>query len=648
MSYIEFDKNDLVNLHFSTSREILRCSRTGSFATTTLVGLNTRKYHGLFIVPQDKMNGERHLLVSSLNETVVINNMDFHIGVVQYKGGIIEPKGNKYLQHFTADNIPSYLYRVGKFNFTKELLFLNNADRLVIKYTILDDFDSASFIFNPLLAFRSIHSLTHCNNAVKTGFETVDQGVGFCLYDNFSPVYIQCSEPVLYEHNPQWYRDVEYEEELKRGYDGLEDLFMPGRLTAQVSAKEFYITIGTEPINPQELADLYQQESTHHTNRSSFFNCLKNAAEQFIVKRNGHTEIIAGYPWFGRWGRDTFIALPGLTLALNKTELCKEIMDNMIAEMNEGLFPNIGNGSSAAYNSVDAPLWFFRTLQLYAEKTRTKRKIWEEYGDTMKKILNAYRHGTLNHIHRLDNGLIYAGGEGLALTWMDAIVDGKPVTPRTGCQVEINALWYNAVKFSIEVAQSAKDKEFVNEWEELIKDFPTVFKDNFWSKEIGYLADYTNGAYKNFQVRPNMMIAASLPYCPVSEKIRQLVLKRTCEELLTEKGIRSLSPNDSEYKGHYLGNQAERDAAYHQGTCWIWLLFPFTDGMFAVYQDSCVPFLEKVLYRFDSCMTHYGISTVAEITDGDPPFKPNGCISQAWSVAALLYIKWRLDQHSNK
>jgi predicted glycogen debranching enzyme len=226
---------------------------------------------------------------------------------------------------------------------------------------------------------------------------------------------------------------------------------------------------------------------------------------------------------------------------------------------------------------------------------------------------------------------------------MDAIVNGRPVTPRTGCQVEINALWYNAVKFCLDLARVAKDTAFIEEWEPLIHDFPTVFKETFWSKDLGYLADYVDGDYKNFQVRPNMMIAASLPFSPVSEKIRQLILKRTCEELLIEKGIRTLSPNDPEYKGHYHGNQAERDAAYHQGTAWPWLLYPFTDGMLAVYQDQAIPVLRKILYNFDSCMTSYGISTIAEITDGDPPYKPNGCISQAWSVAALLYMKWRIE-----
>lgn len=645
MSYIEFDKEQLVNINFSKSREILRCSHTGAFANTTLVGLNTRKYHGLFIAPQDRIDHERHVLVSNLNETIIVNNMDFHLSMNQFKGGIINPKGNKYLQQFTADGIPTYLYRVGKFNFTKEIIFLKNSDRLIIKYTMLDNYDSASFQFQPLLAFRSIHQLTHANDQVNTQFESVENGVGFCLYDNYTPVYLQCSSPITYQHHPDWFYNVEYEEELNRGYEGVEDLYTPGSFTAEVKDKELFITIGTEPIKTENIAKLYTDDIKQHTSRSSFFNCLQNAADQFIVKRNDKTEVIAGYPWFGRWGRDTFIALPGLTLALGKPELCKEIMDSMIEDMNEGLFPNIGSGANAAYNSVDAPLWFFRTLQLYAQITHTEKKIWKEYGGTMKRILSAYRHGTLNNIRMLDNGLIYAGGPGLALTWMDAVIDGRPVTPRTGCQVEINALWYNAVKFALEMARLAKDSDFIYDWEPMVQDFPAVFKDTFWSKEIGYLADYVDGDYKNFQIRPNMLIATSLPYSPISEKIRQLILKRTCEELLTDKGIRSLSPNDPEYKGHYFGNQAERDAAYHQGTCWIWLLFPFTDGMLAVYQKSAIPVLQRILYKFDNCMTSYGISTIAEITDGDPPHKPNGCISQAWSVAALLYMKWRIEHY---
>ena len=643
MSYIEFDKEKLVNINFSKGREILRCSRTGSYASTTLLGLNTRKYHGLFVVPQDLIDCERHVLVSYLNETIIIDNMEFHLGVHQYQGGIIAPKGNKYLQKFTADVIPTYHFRVGKFNFTKEYLMCNDEDRVIFKYTILDDYESAQILFEPLLAFRNAHQLTHQNPYVNTQYKSIKNGVEYCLYENYTPVALQSDVPVSYLHAPVWFNNLEYEEELKRGYDGHEDLMNPGKISVNVANNEIFLSIGIKPMAPNKIKALFESELSNRIKRSSFINCLHNAAEQFIIKRNGKRQIIAGYPWFGRWGRDTFIALPGLTLALNKPKICKEIMDDMLSEMQNGLFPNMGEGEQKTYNSVDAPLWFIRTLQKYTIFTHAQKKIWAAYGDAVKSILYAYKTGSLFNIKMLDNGLIFAGDDRHALTWMDAVVSGVPVTPRTGCQVEINGLWYNAIKFALEVATYAKDEAFIKDWEEIAMNFPAVFKETFWDKEKGYLADYVNGDDKNFQVRPNMVIVASLPYCPISEKIRQLILKKAHEELLTPKGLRTLSPNDPDYKGKYFGNQAERDAAYHQGTVWAWLLEPFAEGLLAVHQQAALPILEKLLYNFDVCMNDYGISTVEEISDGDPPYKSNGCISQAWSVAALLSIKWLID-----
>ena len=646
MSYIEFSKEQLVNLSFSKSREILRCSRTGAFASTTLAGLNTRKYHGLFIVPQENVDGERHLLVSSLHEAIIIDNMEFRIGIQQYRNSIVDPKGNKYLQRFVADPVPTYYFRVGKFNFTKELLFLDDSDRLIIKYTIEEPFESAKICFQPLLAFRQIHKLTFENEAADRSYQPISNGVEYCLYPGYTPVCIQSSENIShYEHQPTWFHQCEYEEELKRGYEAYEDLFNPGKITVNVKNRELYITLGTEAIAPKNIESLFRSVMEGRTSRSTFFNCLQNAAEQFIITKNNKNIVLAGYPWFGRWGRDTFIALPGLTLALQKPELCKKVMDDMLDEMKDGLFPNIGgDAQAAAYNSVDAPLWFIRCLQQYTYYTKTQKKAWNEYGKVIKNILNAYRSGSLYNIKMDGNGLIFAGEDGVALTWMDAIVEGVPVTPRTGYQVEINGLWYNALKFALEVANLADDKDFYHEWKELASDFPAIFKDTFWSKEKGYLADYVHGEYKNFQVRPNMLIVAALPYSPVSEKIRQLIVKKCMEELLTERGLRTLSPMDSDYKGFYGGSQADRDRAYHQGTCWPWLLMPFADAMIAVYQQQAYPFLEKILYGFEPCMKEYGISTIAEIYDGDPPYRPNGCISQAWSVAALLYIKWKMEK----
>lgn len=644
MAYIEFDKEQLVNINFSKKREILRCSRTGSFATTTILGLNTRKYHGLFIVPQDNIDGERHLLVSNLNETFIINDMEFHIGVQQFKGGILHPKGHKYLENFNADLLPTYQYKVGNFTFNKELLFVSDQDRVLIKYTVPEQFESAFLQIEPFLAFRQIHQLTFKNYQANTNFEWVKNGVRYCLYDQYTPVYIQSSEPVTYRHEPTWYNNVEYEEEIKRGYDGHEDLMRPGKLQMELKQKELYLSIGTTAMDPTQIQTLFQEEMKKKTTRSSFINCLINAADQFIIKRGGKTYIVAGYPWFGRWGRDTFIALPGLTLALNKPQLFKEIIDSIVDEMQDGLFPNIGGTGNAAYNSVDAPLWFIRALQQYAQYTKIKKEVWKEYGMIIKSILNAYRQGTLYNIRMEENGLIYAGNEGVALTWMDAVVDGVPVTPRTGYQVEINGLWYNAIQFALELAKLAKESEFVHEWESIAKGFPNVFKETFWSKEKGYLADYVNGDYKNFQIRPNMVIITSLPYSPISEKIKQLVLNVAMKELLTDKGLRTLSPQDVDYKGFYEGNQAERDRAYHQGTNWPWLLAPYAEGLIAVHQKEAIPVLEKLLYQFDAFMKDYGVSTIAEITDGNPPFKPKGCISQAWSVAAALQIKWLIEK----
>lgn len=646
MSYIEFDKDKLVNLNFSKNRELLRCSGSGSFSLTTLSGLNTRKYHGLFIVPQDDLDGERYLLVSGLNENIIINDMEFHLGINQYKKSVIYPQGHKYLQRFDADPIPTYQFRVGKFNFKKEFVFLQETDRIIIKYTILDEIESATIQFNPLLAFRKIHQLSVENEMVDKSWKSIRNGVEYCLYQRFTPVCIQCSDDdiLTYEHDPVWYKNFEYEQEINRGYDGYEDLYNPGKLNVNINNRDIYITIGLEEIDPAEIEKMFVAELEKHQSRSTFFNCLSNAAQQFIVQRNGKSEVIAGYPWFGRWGRDTFIALPGLTLAVKNYALCKKIMDDMLLEMHDGLFPNIGNGESAAFNSVDAPLWFIRTLQQYSLFTNSRKAIWTEYGDRLKSILSAYKSGTLYNIKMLDNGLIYAGNENVALTWMDAVVNNQPVTSRTGCQVEINGLWYNALRFCMDMAERSGDKLFIDEWKDLINDFPAVFKETFWSKDKGYLADFVDGNYKNFQVRPNMMIVASLPYVPISDKIRQLILKKTMEELLTTRGIRTLSPSDPDYKGTYGGTQAERDRAYHQGTCWPWLLAPFADGLLAVYGKKAYPILKKILFDFEPCMKEYGLSTIAEIYDGNPPHRPNGSVSQAWSVSALLYIKYLLEK----
>jgi len=469
-----------------------------------------------------------------------------------------------------------------------------------------------------------------------------------CLYSGYSNLLMQFSKKAGYTHVPDWYYNIEYDQEMERGYDYQEDLFVPGFFEVSVKKGEsIYFTAGLEEISPATLEQLFQSEINRRTPRNSFENCLINAAQQLIVKNGEKTEIVAGYPWFGRWGRDTFISLPGLTLVKGDYKTCRDVINTMLSELNGPLFPNIGEGKNAAYNSADAPLWFFWALQQYAMFTNTVDKIWEEFGEKLKMILHGFKEGTMYNIKMHENYLIYAGESGKAVTWMDAVVDGRPVTPRTGFAVEINALWYNAVMFALEAARFKEDNAFLYEWSPIANQIPANFKTMFWSKEIGYLADYVYGDYRDFSVRPNQIFATSLPYHPVSEKIRQLIIDTVKRKLLTPRGLRSLTPRHPDYKGIYYGNQKERDEAYHQGTVWPWLLGHFAEGYLKIYKKSGVDYIRSIYKDFEPALAEAGIGTISEVYDGDPPHRAGGAISQAWSVAELLRIGWLIKKYES-
>ena len=649
MSYISFTKEQLVNLEFSLSREVIRSNRAGSYASTTIINCNTRKYHGLLVVPQPFIDGENHILLSSLDETVIQQDAEFNLGIHEYPEKVYMPKGHKYLQSFITEPIPILTYRVGGVVLEKEMLFSKSEDRVIIKYTLVQANSKTKLKIKPFLAYRNIHRLSKANHHIDKRYEIVNNGIKMQLYQGYSHLFLQCSKKADYIHVPDWYYNIEYQKEKERGYDYQEDLFVPGYFEFSIEKGEsVYFSAGIEEVNPANLKRFYTNEVSKRVPRDNFENCLKNSAQQFIVKKNKKTEIIAGFPWFGRWGRDTFVSLPGLTLVTEDYKTCKDVIDTMVAEMNGPLFPNIGEGSNSAYNSVDAPLWFFWALQQYADFTDTKSKIWKEYGKKMRNILEGFRDGTLHNIKMLENGLIYAGEQGKALTWMDAVVNSKPVTPRIGLPVEISALWYNAIMFSLEVAQLAKDEKFVKDWEPLSLIIKESFKDTFWCKDKGYLADYVDGDFKDWSIRPNMVFATSLPYMPLSEKIRQLILELIRKELLTPRGLRTLSPKSPDYKDIYFGNQAERDSAYHQGTVWPWLLGHFVEGYLKIYGKSGLSFIKNIYEGFEPVMKEHGIASISEVYDGNPPHAPGGTPSQAWSVAELLRIKWLIEKYEKE
>jgi predicted glycogen debranching enzyme len=645
MSYIKFEKGQIVNLEFSLGRELIRTNRAGSYASTTLVECNTRKYHGLLICPVDELGGGRFVLLSSLDITVLNNNQSFNIGIRKYKGDYFSPKGHKYLEDFATEVIPMRIFRVGSVLLKMERLLVHYEEQLLVRYTVLEAPEKMKLQIRPFLAFRGIHELTHANLSANTKIEPVKNGIKSKMYNGFPYLHMQFSSKAEFVHVPDWYLGVEYIEEQKRGYDYSEDLFTPGFFELEAKKGDTIVfSASTKEENPSGFKTKFTKTIGGKIPRDNYIDCLKNAAQQFVEKRGEDTLIIAGYPWFGSWGRDTFISLPGLALARHKLALYRDVLDTQVKKMKDGLFPNMGTAGHYAFNSVDAPLWFFWTLQQYVLQGGTD--CHQRYGEAAKSILRAYKNGTGFNIHMRENGLVYADAPGKSLTWMDAVVNGVPVTPRRGYAVEINALWYNAICFALEMAKSEKDKKFIKEFEPLPEFIKESFLRVFWDDKTGYLADFVNDEEgRNFFKRPNMVIAVSLPFSMLDKEQMKKVLDVADKELVTPRGLRTLSPGNKFYKGIYYGNQEARDNAYHQGTVWPWLLGPFCEGWLKVYGKQGVNKIRNLVFGLEECMSEHGITTLSEIHDGDPPHAPRGAISQAWSVGEVLRIIDMLEEN---
>lgn len=637
MAYLKFNKDELVNLEYSLKREFLATNRAGGYLSSTIPCCNTRKYHGLLIVPIEEFNGDRHVLLSTLDETVVQHGQAFNLGIHKYPGNY-EPRGHKYIVDFEYEPVYTLTYRVGGVVLKKEIVLVHNEDQVVIRYTLVDAHSETLLRLKPFLAYRNVNSLCKANMMANTKYDPIANGIRSKLYNGFPFLHMQLSKENDFVAAPDWYKNIEYIEEESRGYDFREDLFVPGYFEVPIKKGESIVfSASTTPAVPGRLKTKFQKLVEGRGPRNSFVNCLKYSASQFIVKEDKDTEVVAGYPWFGAWGRDTFIALPGVTLSAgNDVKGCKDVLDTMVKQLNNGLFPNVGKGKHAAYNSVDAPMWFFKALQEYGEAIEDEAQVWKSYGAKMKTILTAYRNGVNDFVRMHDNGLIWADEPGKALTWMDAVVNGCPVTARGGYQVEINALWYNAVCYALKLAQAAGDTKFVKEWENMPERIKDNFVEIFWIKDKEYLADYVGPEGQNIFVRPNQIIACSLEYSPLTDEMKGKVLGVVKKELLTPRGLRTLSPKNPLYKGLYGGDQVTRDEAYHQGTVWPWLTGPYIEANFRLYGTAFVPTAKELVAGFEEDMTLYGVCSVSEVYDGNPPYQPNGCISQAWSVGEIL------------
>ena len=646
MSYLKFDKNQLVNLEYSLQREVLRSNRAGSYISTTLSGCNTRKYHGLLICPLDELEGEKQVLLSSLDESVIQHGSAFNLGIHKFEGDHFEPKGHKYIRDFDVDIIPRTTFRVGGVVLKKERVLVEKEQQLLIKYTLEDAHSPTVLRFRPFLAFRSVHELSKANLYANAHYNEIQNGISMKLYDGYPFLHMQFSKEVEFIPAPEWFYGIEYPKEQTRGYDYKEDLFAPGYFELPIKKGESIIfSASTGESAASSFKQKFTREVKKRIPRDTFLGSLSNSAQQFFVRKNSHTNIIAGFPWYGPIARQTFIALPGLTLDLNDQPTCENVLDTQVEYLKDGLFPKFPGKPGTFRDSIDAPLWFFWSVQQYYRQLKDPKKIWEKYGPPMKSILSAYKQGTDFNIRMLENGLIYGKTENVALTWMDSYVGGKPVVQRGGMPVEVNALWYNALCLALELAEVEKDQKFLDEWSDLPLLVAKSFVDLFWSEQRQYLADCIDGDFTNWSIRPNMLIAAALEFSPLDREKQKAVLSTVKRELLTPRGLRTLSPRDMRYEGICQGNNQERELTIHQGTAWPWFISFFVEGYLSIHGRGGLPFVKKIIEGFEEEMTEHCIGTISEMYNGNPPHHGKGAVSQAWSVAALIRASRLLDNY---
>jgi predicted glycogen debranching enzyme len=636
MSYLKFDKEQLINLEYSLNREILKSNRAGTYVSTTLNGCNTRKYHGLLVCNINNFGREKHVLLSSLDVSIVQGDEEFELGIHRYQGGIYEPNGHKYIQDIEFTQNPRITYRFGNIIFTMQRILHGKKKQVLIQYVLEEAPSNVTLRFRPFLAFRNVHSLSKANLFVNGKFNNIKNGVSTCLYDGYPELYMQFSRNNDFVPVPVWYYNIEYIKELNRGYDYLEDLYVPGYFELEMEPGESMIfSASTEYVNPTSLKQCITRETNKDTKRFTLTSSLKNAAEQFIYQNKNETGIIAGFPWYDSISRQTFISLPGLSSATGNSKLYSEVLNTYKHYLKNGLFPDNIFAPVPVYNSADAPLWFIWAVQQYASTMRSPVGIWLNYSSTIKKILGSWKDSSPDFIHLTTEGLIYAEKENVALTWMDSYVNGIPVVQRAGLTVEINALWYNAISFALEMSRIVKDKEFLTHWEEMGEKAGRAFIDTFWNQDHEHLADLVKNGIPDWSVRPSMIIAAALKYSPLSKDQKKNIINVSVQKLLTPRGLRSLSPDHLRYKGEVTGSPDRRESAIHQGAVCPWLMQFFAEAYLDVYGAGGLSFLRQQINQFDDALIEHCVGTLSEMYNGDPPFKGKGAISQAWNVAGI-------------
>ena len=643
MAFLKFNKSELVNLEYSLKREIITANESGAYCNTSIVTCNTRRYHGLLAVPVEELGGGKYMLLSSLDETIQLGGKQFNLGIHCY-GDTYEPRGHKYIIDFDADPVPVITYKVGGILFTKTIMMVPDNDQVLIKYELLAAPSKVSLMLKPFLAFRSVHSLTSQNSEAYTAYDEIDGGVSFCLYNGFPSLNLQLSGQASFKSQPYWYNGVTYSDEYRRGFDCREDLFVPGAFSIDMKPGDTVVfSASVNEINPRGLKRKFTDTLKKMGSIDSYYDLLVHNAEMFKCHKGDRAQINAGFSWLETGLlRETIVSLPGLTLYANGD--CAEfekILDTLIEDEQERLFHRT--------TQCEAPLRLTETIQQYIRFSGKERQIWKKYGETLKGIIESYAPGRRKEISMHPNGLLWAQLDGVALSWMNAYVYGHPVTERAGYQVETNAFWYNALCFAIDMENKygpKKDNAFVAKWTRVRDLVKENYQPMFWKPDWGYLADYVGNGPVDQAVRPNLLFPAYLEYSPIDDEVITEVVNTINVELVTKRGLRSLSPRNEAYRGVYEGSQIDRDLAYHQGCAFPALLAPYSDLCFRMMGEAFYGRARYLVEGFFEDISKHGVGAFSELYDGDPPHEPHGAIASAMSTAALLRIAYIMEQYN--
>lgn len=639
MSYLKFDKNLLINLEQSLRLEVLRTNQSGAYHCTTIVGANTRKQHGLLVIPVPEIDDNSHVLLSSLDETVIQHGAPFNLGLHRYSGGVYSPNGHKYIREYDCERVPTHTFRVGGVILKREKIFITNENRILIRYTLVDAHSKTTLQFRPFLAFRNANDLCVENQVASRDYKEVSNGISTCMYEGYPELFMQVNHKPKFVFDPHWYKGIEYIKDQERGIPYTEDLYVPGYFEVDMKKGDTIIfSAGVSEVNTRQLTKMYEDEIKTRTPRTSFYNCLKNSAKQFYMTNADGHYMLAGYPWFKVRARDEFIALPGCTLSNHHRPDFEAIMDTAKEAFTRWMETGEPDKHLQGIDLPDVPLWAAWAIQRYSHDTDVPTAR-ERYGELLAQLIDFIIDGKHPNLQVDDNGLVRTDGTRQPMSWMDsARPDGTPLIPRTGYLVEFNALWYNALMFLLQMYADDKQMQSrVERWQKISDAYAESFAPTFLN-DYGYLYDYVNGSYTDLSVRPNMVIAVGVDHTPLDRRQRKRILDFITRELLTPKGLRTLSPNSYGYNPWYVGNPEQREKAYYSGSARPWLMGFYCHAYVKVFGIGGLSFVNRMMIGFEDEMSQGAIGTLSELYDGNPPFIGRGAVSFAANVGEILRV----------